>query len=212
MVSIKRTAWNVIGTLVASGFVIGQVVKTKTYTPMPSDPKPPEVVSIVSSFIAKSGAVFVRKSDMELVSETKIVHGTNRSVWTVRSKSKLKLTMDMVTRSIISFHDFGREEAQFKGLQPKRKPLIQAREDARRRVEVLARKLGIPADCKPDSFVFKQNPGDLPKSAGRAGMTFANPAGVRVGGLSLDLLDGGVNGFWFAPWKVRKDARQVPTG
>jgi len=213
MVFVSR-AWKLLVGLILGIACLGtsQVIKTKNHAVKADDPSPANVVAIVGSFTAKAGIAPQNGPTLNLTSEMSHMHGEKRPMWTVRSPSKLTIYIDMKTRSIVSFMDFGREEAQFKGLQPRRKPLIQTRADARRRVEIMARKLGIPSNCKPDSFDFKQNPGDLPKSAGRAGMTFANPSGVRVGGLSIDLLDGGINGYWFAPWKVKQNARKVPTG
>lgn len=212
-----RTETNrrLIGSLVVA-FVFGmawcQSVSYKNYSLRATDPGHAEVLTISKGFLRRANVDLSTSKRTQLTAEETGIHGARRPLWRIRFGNDVLMKLDMQTRQIVSMHDLAREEAQFKGLQKKRKPLIRTREDARRRVEAMARRLGIPANCKPDSFDFKQNPDDLPRSSGRAGMTFANPKGVRIGGLSIDLLDGGINGYWFAPWKVKGVARKTPTG
>lgn len=199
-----------VGIFVAlfSAMAAPQKVSHKSYTPNASDLTSAEALKVCDRFIEAARIAKQRADRCSLTAEMSMIHGKRRPLWRVRYGAGIQLKVDVETRQVVSFHDFAREEAQFKGTQPKHQPLIPTKQKAKQLVLDFARKLGIPESCSPDSFDYKRLPSDLRYSVGRAGMTFKNPAGDRVAGLSIDLLDGGVNGFWYAPWKVTLN---VPT-
>jgi len=183
----------------------GQSVRYNNYKLRPTDPGHAEALKIGERFLQLTQLPKQHLGGSEATAEVSKIHGATRPLWRVHYGSGVLLKIDMGTRHVVSFHDFGREEAQFRGTQPMQRPRIRTQPEAKATLLRLARRMGIPESSVPDSFTFKVKPGEPRYAAGRAGMTFKSATGERIAGISIDLLDGGVNGCWFAAWKVVQD-------
>lgn len=195
-------AATLVASLIVCTIVSGQIVNTDRYRLKATDPGVDFVVKELRRLAPLVGLKSIKLTNLELRSEVSVIHGERRPLWQARYNNILQFKMDMATGKTLSYWDFAREEAQFKGTQPKQVVKVRTKEQAKSLLLDIARRLGIPTSCVPDSFNFLQNPGEPRFSAGRAGMTFKNAAGERVAGLSIDILDGGLNNYWFAAWKA----------